>query len=464
MGPMRNALGIRPGLLAAALTAAMAGVVGAPEAASAQDESNPAVFWRLEREREQARTRRPVVIQRPTRMTRGVAPRRGFTVEVPADSAAAAAAAAAAANNAVDAPAAPSAEAPPATPGLSAAVTPAAPAVPAGPPFVIAVFGDNVAQMLAQGVTEAYANRNVTVLRRARENTGLVREDYYDWPKAVQDFLASDQKVDLAIMMVGSNDRQSIREGGQSLDVLSDKWKDAYRTRALAIAESFRKKGVPLIWVGMTVMKNERLSADLVVFNEIYRDAAQKAGATYVDVWEPFVDERNRFTLSGPDLNGHVTRIRTGDGVHFTRAGARKLAHFIEGDVKRYLDQRAPAIADQPSAAPQGASLGLSPDALTGAPLGSPLGAPLGAGLEPRQPQPAPGAGGQPIPVPAPAPVVPSRPAAGPVVPLTASTVSPGGELATRPGAARAGDKSLPDGAPPESRAGRADDFRWPRQ
>lgn len=456
---MRHASKLRLGLLAAAVAAALAGVFAAPETASAQDESNPAVFWRLEREREQARTRRPVVIQRPTRMTRGVAPRRGFTVEVPADSAAAAAAAAAAAGSPADAPAAPVGEAAPATPGLSAAVTPAAPAAPAGPPFVIAVFGDNVAQMLAQGVTEAYANRNVTVLRRARENTGLVREDYYDWPKAVQDFLASDQKIDLAIMMVGSNDRQAIREAGQSFDVLSDKWKDAYRTRALAIAEAFRKKGVPLIWVGMTVMKNERLSADLVEFNEIYREAAQKAGATYVDVWEPFVDERNRFTLSGPDLNGHVTRIRTGDGVHFTRAGARKLAHFIEGDVKRWLDQRAPAapaIADAPGSSPQGGALG--------APLGPPAGAPLGAALEPRPQQTAPGAGGQPIPVPAPAPVAPARPAAGPVVPLTASAVSPGGELATRPGAPRAGDKSLPDGGPPESRAGRADDFRWPRQ
>lgn len=317
-----------------------------------------------------------------------------------------------------------------------ASVSPRQPSAPAGPPFVIAVFGDNVGQMLAQGVADAYADRNVTVLRRARENTGLVRDDYFDWPKNIRDVLGN-ERIDLAVMMLGSNDRQQIREGGQTADILSDRWKDAYRARASAVAEAFRARGVPLIWVGMTVMKNERLSADIIQFNEIYREAAQKAGATFVDVWEPFVDERNRFTLSGPDLNGHVTRIRTGDGVHFTRAGARKLAHFIEGDVKRRLDLRSPtfvppAIADAP--APQNASLGSRPPPDAAIPGGAPLG------------------------VPAPE-AAPARPVAGRVVPLTANVLSPGGELATAPTRPAS---TLLDGAP-ESRAGRADDFRWPR-
>ncbi len=440
--------------LFAALLAAFAALFAAPDDAAAQlDESSPAVFWRLERQRQEAARKPPVVIQRPTRMTRGVAPRRGFAREVPAGSAEAVAAAAAAAGAEQAAAATTPDGAAPAdspasstTPGLDSAVRPPA---PSGPSFVIAVFGDNVGQMLAQGLTEAYADRNVSVVRRARENTGLVRDDYYDWPKAVQDVLASDQKIDLAVMMLGSNDRQAIRDGGQSVEVLSERWKELYRARALAIAEAFKKKNIPLVWVGMTVMKNERLSSDLVQFNEIYRDVAQRTGASFVDVWEPFVDDRNRFTLSGPDLNGHVTRIRTGDGVHFTRAGARKLAHFVEGDVKRFIDQRttpAPTFADAPAPqpgaqpGPQEARLPTDPSA-------------------PAAPQNA-------IPVPAPAPLVtaPSRPAAGPVIPLTANSLSPGGELATRPAPARGGDKGTLESMPPESRAGRADDFRWPRQ
>jgi hypothetical protein len=433
----------RPLFLVAAFVAATiaaivfgVGVAATPALAQWEDDSSPAVFWRLERQRQAARSKPPVVIQRPTRMTRGVAPRRGYAREVPAGSPAAVEAASTAI------PDAPSATTDVTAPVTSPAVAaPVQPAAPAGQPFVIAVFGDNVGQMLAQGVADAYADRNVTVLRRARENTGLVRDDYFDWPRNIREFLASDQKIDLAVMMLGSNDRQPLRDGGQTVDILSDKWRDAYTARATAVAEAFRTKGVPLIWVGMTVMKNERLSADIIQFNEIYREAAQKAGATYVDVWEPFVDERNRFTLSGPDLNGHVTRIRTGDGVHFTRAGARKLAYFIEGDVKRRLDLRAPGllaptIADAPAPTPQNASLDARP-----------------------QPDAA-NPGGVPMPVPAVEPVAPVRPAAGRVAPLTASALSPGGELATTPSR---GDAKLLD-APPETRAGRADDFSWPRR
>ncbi|MCU0358759.1 MAG: T9SS type A sorting domain-containing protein, partial [Cyclobacteriaceae bacterium] len=34
------------------------------------------------------------------------------------------------------------------------------------------------------------------------------------------------QKIDLAVMMLGSNDRQPIRDGGQSVEVLSERWKE----------------------------------------------------------------------------------------------------------------------------------------------------------------------------------------------------------------------------------------------
>lgn len=434
--PGRAARRLSPFLLAAAFFAALAGLLAAAPQAQAQlDESNPAVFWRLERERQEALRRAPVVIQRPTRMTRGVAPRPGFTREVPAGSAAAAAARAAA-NRSSDA------DRPAPSTGIDAAVRPDPPAAPEGPAFVIGVFGDNVGQMLARGLSEAYADSNVTIVRRARENSGLVREDYHDWPKEVANFLESGEKIDLAVMMIGSNDRQAIRDAGQTVDVLSDRWKELYRARVEAIAQAFKEKNVPLIWVGMTVMKNERLSSDLAQFNEIYREAAQRAGATFVDVWEPFVDERNRFTLSGPDLNGQMTRIRTGDGVHFTRAGARKLAHFVEGDVKRHLDRRA-ALA-KPAAPPQNR--------------------PASA--------PAPETGGELLAIPAPDPIVPRRPVAGPVVPLTATALSPGGELARQPGPSRQPETSDASSAaagaanalPPPARPGRADDFRWPRQ
>ena len=62
-------------------------------------------------------------------------------------------------------------------------------------------------------------------------------------------------------------------------------------------------------------------------------EAAGKAGIAYVDVWDGFVDENNRYSLHGPDVEGQTRRLRAYDGVHFTSYGARKLAHYVEREV-----------------------------------------------------------------------------------------------------------------------------------
>ena len=40
----------------------------------------------------------------------------------------------------------------------------------------------------------------------------------------------------------------------------------------------------------------------MLFLDALYRDAAGKAGITYVDVWDGFVDEAGRFLQQGPRL------------------------------------------------------------------------------------------------------------------------------------------------------------------
>ena len=74
-----------------------------------------------------------------------------------------------------------------------------------------------------------------------------------------------------------------------------------------------------------------------------------------------------------------------------------------------------------------------------------------------------------PVPPPTPTPMIPVRPAAGPVVLLTSPATSRGGVLATKSRSTPANDlqrfvdRVLVNGAAPDPRPGRADDFAWPR-
>jgi hypothetical protein len=423
------------------------------------DSGGNARFWLQERERAvRAQQRaRPIIVQRPTHLIRKAAPRKGFAVEVqqPApqpmlnpD------------GTPVIGPDGQPVMIQPAAPAegtnVAAPAAPAEPAVaqkPAEPTFFVAVIGDNIGQLLAQGLQEAFADQpDIAILRRTRETSGLVRDDFFDWQKGARDLLAGSDRINVAVMMIGSNDRQPLRENGVTLEPRSPRWNEIYASRIEAIAGLFKARNIPLIWVGMPVMKNERLSADLVGFNELYRDAAQKAGATYVDVWDAFTDDRGQFSLYGPDVNGQIARLRTGDGVHFTKAGARKLAHFVESEIRHAYEDAHPK--ETPAIAALEAPAG--PDAK--APPGSPD--KQIAALPPAAETPS-------VPAPPVVPPAPPRPLAGPVAALTNAFLSPGGVLATRhkpdAGSRRLVDRVLVQGAIPAPQPGRADDFSWPR-
>ena len=334
-----------------------------------------------------------------------------------------------------------------------APVAPTPPAPKTAPNVQVAVFGDSLASFLAKGLDGVFAeNPDVAVLDRSRGDSGMVRKDIVDWPKAAEEFLKANPKVSYALFMVGVNDRQAIRENDQSLEPLGDKWRDVYAGRIDAVAKVFAEYKIPLIWVGVPPLRFEMLNKDLVSINDIARERMQKAGQTYVDIWPGFADERNRYTPVGPDVDGQRVTLRAGDGIHFTNPGARKLAHFADVELKRLmsangsLPAEAPAVATTPAGTPgDGSTPGLDDIAAIDRRITAML---------PSLPEP-PGI-----------PTLPVKPAAGPVVPLGRAETSPGGTLAT--GRPREGDaagtveRTLQRGTAPLSQPGRADDFKWP--
>ncbi len=307
-----------------------------------------------------------------------------------------------------------------------------APAVP--PSFFVAVLGDSLGQMLAQALTTSLSNRpEVEVLHEAKEDSGLIRDDYYDWPKAAHDLVTGAQKINIAVMMIGSNDHQTLHDSTGSYDPGSEQYEQIYAARIEAVAKAFHDAKIPLIWVGLPIMKSDRYSKAMASLNDMYRQYASKDGATYIDIWEDFVDDNGQFSAYGPDVDGQVVRLRALDGVHFTKAGALELASFVEPQIRQILEGETPqddaALAKIETTAPAGTNL------------------------------PA-----------ANAAVAPVKPPIGPVLPLTGPVLSAGGQLATlTPASAGANTASLVeqtfvDGRRHLSMAGRADDFIWPRQ
>ena len=350
----------------------------------------------------------------------------------------------------------------------------------------IVVMGDANADWLAYGLEDAFSeNPDVGTVRKHRTDSGLIRYDQrrdLEWPQVVREIIAA-EKPKFIVMMIGNNDRQTIREKAPPAaprpaapkpntqaaqpsppatppiptppdaeqqppapseaaehanmtpeqarqasygpwEFHTEKWELAYIRRIDATIAALKSAGVPVMWVGLPSQRGTKASADSSYLNELYRSRAEKAGIVYVDIWDGFVDEAGRYSAQGPDYEGQIRRLRSGDGVYYTKFGARKLAHYVEREIQRSITNR-----------------------------GMPVALPVPVDPGPQAPNAKPDGPAQ-------------RPLAGPVVPLTAMQAGPEeliGSGRAAPAADATATRVLTKGETVAAPTGRADDFSWPR-
>jgi hypothetical protein len=351
----------------------------------------------------------------------------------------------------------------------------------------IVVMGDANADWLAYGLEDAFSeNPDVGIVRKHRTDSGLIRYDQrrdLEWPQVVREIIVA-EKPKFIVMMIGNNDRQTIREKAPPAaprsaapkpntqaaqpsapatppiptpppdaeqqppapseatehanmtpeqarqasygpwEFHTEKWELAYIRRIDATIAALKSAGVPVIWVGLPSQRGTKASADSSYLNELYRSRAEKAGIVYVDIWDGFVDEAGRYSPQGPDYEGQIRRLRSGDGVYYTKFGARKLGGYVEREIQRSIANR-----------------------------GMPVALPVPVDPGPQAPNAKPDGPAQ-------------RPLAGPVVPLTAMQTGSEeliGSGRAAPAADATASRVLTKGETVAAPTGRADDFNWPR-
>lgn len=341
----------------------------------------------------------------------------------------------------------------------------------AQPTTRILVLGDSLADWLAYGLEETLSETpEIGVVRKHRAFSGLIRYESRsdaEWPQVAREAIAA-EKPQAIVVLLGVQDRQPIRErvsapakpgaapapsangapaqeaadaeqtpviaapeaqrgrsaGSGSHEYRSERWEQLYSKKIDDMIAVLKSANVPVLWVGLPSIRGARSTSDAHYLNELYRAAAERAGIVYVDVWDGFVDEQGRFMTRGPDFEGQIRPLRTGDGVHFTRFGARKIAHYVERDLRRVLTAPMPVALTTPADA--------TPPAQKSA-----IGAPA-----------------------APA----ARPLAGPVLFLASPPHEEEllGGAGARPKTDERASRVLVKGEAMETAAGRADDFSWP--
>jgi len=344
-----------------------------------------------------------------------------------------------------------------------------APTAPSTPPpsaskFVY-VLGDSLAISAADGLTDDLQTKpDIGVIDRARDASGLVRDDYFDWPKAAHDLVAAKEppkdakpgatpsspppkeKIDFVIVMLGINDMQAMKDGATFVDPLSDRWKALYAQRIQAVVAPLRAAHVPVVWVGLPPMRSDKFNAQMIELNQMFKENVERAGAKFIDIFDAFADQSGGFDAFGPNIEGQKVKLRGSDGIHLTAAGGKKLAHFLDADVLTALGEAAPPPSNDIATLPPDIGRTNDINEQIRREMGEP--APVEAARPPEA-------------APAPEPAKPApKPESGAVASLAARPVSPGAQLVS-PTSARLSDaeQALRRGDPPPAAPGRADDF-----
>jgi hypothetical protein len=196
----------------------------------------------------------------------------------------------------------------------------------------LAVFGDSMAVDLAKALERFYAeDPNIVIVPQGVGSSGFVREDFFDWNTTIGEQIAANS-FDIAVVIIGINDRQAIGK----MKALTPEWSAEYTARVTNFVNQLRNAGKPTVWIGLPPMEAPTYAKAIAGISEIQKLAAFSGGAEFLDIYERFLNEEGKYSALGPDLNGNRVRMRKDDGIHFSAAGADKLAFYLSQTLKLY--------------------------------------------------------------------------------------------------------------------------------
>ena len=211
---------------------------------------------------------------------------------------------------------------------------------PPGDVYNLVVVGDDLADGLLGGAREVFQrDARVVVRQTPLPMNGLMRPSYHNLIVQVEEDLKA-ASPQIAVLMMGSWDRVSVRDAsGRRHRVGSDGWRAEYTARVDRLLKLLRRYNVAVYWAGLPPARRYDFNEDVQMMNNILRERAYLNGAKYIDVYAAFATEGGGYSAYGPDVTGKNRLLRSGDGVYFTWEGNRKLAYFVDREVRRDLAQ-----------------------------------------------------------------------------------------------------------------------------
>ena len=200
------------------------------------------------------------------------------------------------------------------------------------------IGGDSMAMIFGQSLVALSQQTGVIdPVLDYKVSSGLSRPDFFDWPLRMRAQMKSFDP-DVAVVMIGTNDGQSVEYQGKVLQFDTPAWLALYHKRVgaamdILIGSQHRQ----VWWIGMPIMRSAAFSKVVRVLDSVYKsEAAKQPDVHWVDTYAMFADKSGHYQDYLPGPSGQMELMRQSDGIHFSRAGADMAAAIVLGQIKAF--------------------------------------------------------------------------------------------------------------------------------
>ena len=197
-------------------------------------------------------------------------------------------------------------------------------------PLRVWVFGDSLAGPVGNALARLASARGVVITTiDFLSGSGLASPAFYDWPEFVA-WRLPQVAPDVVVTVLGANDGQGMSTAQGWLEYGTPEWDAEYAARVGSFMDQLLTASARVYWVRMPIMENPYYDQRIRHMNAIIRQqAALRLGIRSVEAYTLFQDDTGRFAAALPDEQGGLVTMRLGDGIHYTSAGAERMARRV---------------------------------------------------------------------------------------------------------------------------------------
>jgi hypothetical protein len=191
--------------------------------------------------------------------------------------------------------------------------------------------GDSLMQGVAPHVNVSlYKRYAIRSLDLSRQSTGLAYPGFFDWPRQVKEVFLEKQGIKLMVVFLGPNDPWDFPnpQGGPYLKFRSEAWENVYRGRIREMLEIAQKNGAKVLWLAPPCMREQDLNRNMVYLSELFSDEVKSHQEFFLRAGDLIGCDGERF-VSFMGSGEKKIKSRFDDGIHFTRAGQKRIAEEI---------------------------------------------------------------------------------------------------------------------------------------